>query len=136
MKCHDLLTLVENLLKTTGLQQDFEFLDHTQANRVQCELLNVLHKESNIKCTLKFTIKSVLLQSDHAANIIRNYMSVHPMCKVHFPFGGRIQNLPCMHLAFGPSCERNVNTMRVLFSHLIFTSLLKFHKMMVFPSRQ
>lgn len=66
----------------TGLQQDFEFLKRIQANRVHCEQLIVLHKESDIRCVLNFTVHSELLRSKQATKIIGDYMILHPMCKL------------------------------------------------------
>lgn len=83
MTAQELQAIIENLLKTTGLQQDFEFVEHVQANRVQCEHLVVLHIESNIRCALNFTTHSVFHQSKQATEIIQKYMTLHPMCKFH-----------------------------------------------------
>lgn len=78
----ELEVLIEDLLKTTGLQQDFEFLSNVQDDRTHFGQLKVLHKDSNIVCVLNFSTGAMFLQSEKATKIIRDYMSLHPMCKL------------------------------------------------------
>lgn len=71
----------ENLLKTTDLKQDFEFLCNIKANRVQSDRIKVLHKKSGIKCSIQFTSEKEKLRYLKKTQIIQDYMTLHPMCK-------------------------------------------------------
>lgn len=76
-----LQTSFENFLKTTSLQQHFEFVGYSKANRAQSMRSIILHKASRIECVLQFDTKSAFLQLEQTTKIIRDYMSLHPMCK-------------------------------------------------------
>lgn len=76
--------LFEILLKTTVLQQHFEFIGHTEANRVQDVQTKILHRKSGIECVLQFDTESTFQQSEQATKIISDYMDLHPMCKFRF----------------------------------------------------
>lgn len=71
----------ENAVKMSGtssvLQQQFEFMVRTSANRVQKQQLKIVHKQSRIVCTLLFDSSSVL---EMASEKIRQFTSLNPMC--------------------------------------------------------
>lgn len=74
-----ILTLMEKSLKTSGLQQDFELLGKIRVNRVQSQQLKLLHKVSRIECVLRFDAGDSKVEE--SSEIIRIYMTLHPLCK-------------------------------------------------------
>lgn len=74
-----LLNAVQESLKISGLQQDFDLLGKISANRAQSQQLKLLHKESRIECLLQFDGGDSKVEE--SSEIIRIYMNLHPICK-------------------------------------------------------
>lgn len=74
-----LLIAVQKSLKTSGLQQDFDFSGKVCANRVRSQLLILIHRESRIECLLQFDAGDSKVEE--SSEIIRMYMNLHPLCK-------------------------------------------------------
>lgn len=71
-------------IKRTGQLQDFDFLCRTKENRVQCAQLKFLHKKSGIPCSIELSQRSNIYRVQLASKIIRDYISLHPMCEFLF----------------------------------------------------
>lgn len=66
-----LFDIVKNSLITSGIQQDFNFIGSTNANRVKKRQLHIVHKVSRIRCSLQFESDDLVQIS---SKIISKYM--------------------------------------------------------------
>lgn len=73
-----LMRSLEDSLKTTGLQQDFDLLGSIDANRVVKNQMRIMHKKSRIQCVLLFDRDSSV---EKASKILSDYMTLNPICK-------------------------------------------------------
>lgn len=69
---------LEDSLKTSGLQQDFDLLGSIDANRVVKNQMQTMHKKSRIQCVLLFDRDSSV---EKASKILSDYMTLNPICK-------------------------------------------------------
>lgn len=60
------------------VQTDFKVLATINGDRTQKRRLQLIHKASNIRCSIQFDLNSDLA---HAAQIIRNCILHAPICK-------------------------------------------------------
>lgn len=76
-----LLRSLEESLKTSGLQQDFELLSSINASQAPRKQIKILHKKSRIRCVLLFDNQSTV---ELATKVISDYMTQFPICKFFF----------------------------------------------------
>lgn len=69
---------MEDSLKTSGLQRDFELLGTIETNRVQKQQLKIVHKKSGIHCVLRFDSKSTVML---ASKLVHDFLALNPICK-------------------------------------------------------
>lgn len=70
---------MQDSLKTSGLQRDFELVGSIETNRVQDRQLKIVHKKSGIHCLLRFDSNSTVVL---ASKLVRDFLALNPICKL------------------------------------------------------